>query len=209
MSDKWILCMLSGGLDSTGALYKIVTEDEYKDYHIHVHSMTINNFEERAPAEYKAVNDIRKWFEKNYPDRPLVFDRSIHDYTYMGNNFIWDADLTAYMGAQIIRHSDREYVGRVVGRTLTDHETSILHFDDRLRRALNIYAVTFGDCGKNQPETLIPVGKMRKRDIWDMLPHDLRELTWSCRKPKRTGKNEYAPCGRCITCRDIREMFND
>jgi len=208
---KWILCMLSGGLDSTGALYKVLEDEQYKDLSIHVHSMGLNNVEGRAGAEFEAVMNIRKWFQKNYPDRELIFTRSQFEYNFQGTNFMWDADMTAFWSAQIIRcDPTRTYAFRIVGRTKTDTDVDNFDFRGRVERALEIYDVTWGRLiKKEKPATIVPVADMYKREIWDMLPPDLRELTWSCRTPKQDEKSNWIPCENCITCRDIRDMFDE
>lgn len=43
--------MFSGGLDSTYVLHKILTDQEYAEYDVHVHHMRLVNSEKRAAAE--------------------------------------------------------------------------------------------------------------------------------------------------------------
>ena len=48
--------MYSGGLDSLGMVYKLLTEDEYKDHDIHIHHVHNKNVEQRWRAEQIAVD---------------------------------------------------------------------------------------------------------------------------------------------------------
>ena len=47
MEQQVILAMYSGGLDSLGMVYKLLTEEQYKDYYIHIHHVHNKNVENR------------------------------------------------------------------------------------------------------------------------------------------------------------------
>lgn len=196
---RWILCMYSGGLDSTGVVYSLLTKPEYKDYNIHVHTMTLHNIEERGGAEYQATMKCKKWFSDNC--REFKFTRSSHDYRFMGENFIWDMDICAFFAAQTTRCTFDDYAHIAMGRTATDLETVHANFHARMERAQAIVdAVYYVEKFKERPEYIFPVVEMTKKEIWDMLPEELRENTWSCRFPQRDEKSNYVICGQCPTC---------
>ena len=48
--------MFSGGLDSLGMVYKLLTEEQYQEYDIHIHHVHNRNVENRHRAEAIAVN---------------------------------------------------------------------------------------------------------------------------------------------------------
>ena len=204
---KWILCMYSGGLDSTGALYSLLTKPEYNDYNIHVHHMHLGNIENRAGAERQAVKNCINWFKDNC--REFHYDSSVYEYNFMGTKFIWDADITGFMVGRITYHLPRDYKYAVVGRTKTDSVENHSNFGNRAERAMHLMGTAFMDGDKDKPEYLFLVKNMTKQEIWDMLPEDLRKLTWSCRYPVRLDSvmdRPYVPCGRCITCEDMKKM---
>ena len=209
MAKTWILCMWSGGIDSTGALYKLLTDEQYEDYNIHVHHMMLNNWEGRMGAEHEAVTNCRKWLEKN-TDRPFKFTKSSHDYKFMGNHFIWDVDYIAFMAAQICRCTSNTYEYRVLGRTATDDAHTDTNVNGRAARAAAIIdGVFLLETFREKPKVLYPVVDMTKREIWDIMPEDLRKHTWWCRKPKQDEKYNWITCGECITCHDVKEMLNE
>ena len=51
-----ILAMYSGGLDSLGMIYKLLTDPEYQDYKLHIHHVHQRNVEYRDKAEAIAVD---------------------------------------------------------------------------------------------------------------------------------------------------------
>src|SRR5689334_14723973 len=70
------LAMLSGGLDSTAMLVKLLTEtgDELR-----VHHIRMANREQRAQAEQAAVERIVAWCRDHY--RPFRYTESVLDFT--------------------------------------------------------------------------------------------------------------------------------
>jgi tRNA(Ile)-lysidine synthase TilS/MesJ len=54
--EQQILAMYSGGLDSLGMVYKLLTDPEYRDYSVHVHHVHNKNVEQRNRAEAIAVD---------------------------------------------------------------------------------------------------------------------------------------------------------
>jgi tRNA(Ile)-lysidine synthase TilS/MesJ len=65
-----ILCMFSGGVDSTGALFRLLTHRDYRSFSIHVHHIHLLNIERRALAEKQACQGILQVFK----DMGLAFD---------------------------------------------------------------------------------------------------------------------------------------
>ena len=200
--------MWSGGLDSTGALYKLLTEPRFAEYNIHVHNMVLQNVEQRAGAERIATDACLKWFRENC--REFKFTRTIHEYFFMGTKFIWDADVTGFTVGRLTYHSPDNYKYAVVGRTKTDRDQNNDNFGERARRAMTLMATAYMDEPEKKPEYLFLVQDMTKKEIWQMLPEELRKHTWSCRKPVRLDSVQdrpYVACGKCITCIDMKKMM--
>jgi 7-cyano-7-deazaguanine synthase in queuosine biosynthesis len=188
-----ILAMYSGGLDSLGMIYKLLTEDQYKDYFIHVHHVHNKNVENRWRAEKIAVDQAVKEL------RTLGFDflyseSEIGSQPY-GKRFLFDTDTMNFFAGYICSvNPDIKLVA--MGMQANDANQSL---EDRRVRANNILRA-FTDA-----EKIFPVETMTKREIYDMLPASLRNLFWSCRRPIYTEKS-IAPCGKCDTCVKLREQ---
>ena len=190
---KSILVMYSGGLDSLGTLYKLLTESEYKDYLIHVHHVHNRNVELRHKAEAITVKlalaELKNLgFEFNYSES------SISSPAY-SNNFLFDTDTMNFFAGYICSvNPDIELVA--MGMNAGDANHSL---EERRVRA-NAILSAFTSVSK-----IYPVLTMTKREIYDMLPESLRNKFWSCRRPVYT-ETEIKPCGSCHTCQELKRQ---
>ena len=193
MEQQIILAMYSGGLDSLGMIYKLLTDPEYKAYKLHIHHIHHRNVENRDRAEAVAVNLATKELKR------LGFD---FDYSESeigtqpyGVNFLFDTDsINFFAGYVALANPEIKLVA--MGMQANDANQRL---EERRVRANKIFTA-FTDAGK-----IFPVEFMTKREIYDSLPDTLRNLFWSCRRPVYTEKN-IAPCGKCDTCVKLREQ---
>lgn len=191
--EPTILVMFSGGIDSTGMLWKLLNENAP----ILVHHMNLQNVERRAFAEHKSVEKILQKMRNNYK---FLYSESTHQYPSYNNKFIWDSDIVSFIAGTIclsvpsIKHV-------AIGMTATDMSNSEL--SDRIDRANNIFR-SFTD----QVDKIYPVKDLTKSQIYSMLPEEIRNLTWSCRTPiyKNGVPNK---CNRCQTCFEIQKVENE
>jgi 7-cyano-7-deazaguanine synthase in queuosine biosynthesis len=193
MEQPIILAMYSGGLDSLGMVYKLLTDPEYKDYGIHIHHVHNRNVEQRARAEKIAVDMALKELRR----LGFTFDYSeseIGTQPY-GNKFLFDSDTLNFFAGYICS-ANPDIVKVALGMQANDANQSL---EDRRKRADKILAA-FTDVGK-----IFPVLNMSKREIYDSLPVSLRNMFWSCRRPVYTEKS-ITPCGQCGTCVKLREQ---
>lgn len=185
--------MYSGGLDSLGMVYKLLTEDQYKDYAIHVHHVHNKNVENRWRAEAIAV-DIAT---KELKNLGLKFDYSeseIGTQKY-GTTFMFDTDSMNFFAGYVASvNPDIKKVA--MGMQANDVNQRL---DERRIRGNKILQAF------TAAEKIYPVMNMTKREIHDMLPHSLKNAFWSCRRPVYGEKN-IAPCGRCDTCIKLKEQ---
>lgn len=197
--------MYSGGLDSTGVLYKLLTDDQYKDFGIHAHSMDLLNIEGRSGAEYEATTKCIRWFMRNC--REFEHTRSTYDCRHLGRNFTWDTDISAFTVGQITSCTMRKYVYVAMGKTKTDELANHANLRGRIERAHNLMRVCHEFKGTHIPEYIYPVANMTKREIWEYLPEELRVNTWSCRNPilREVIPTVWLKCGKCITCVDMQK----
>jgi 7-cyano-7-deazaguanine synthase in queuosine biosynthesis len=188
-----ILAMYSGGLDSLGMIYKLLTEAEYKDYSIHIHHVHNKNVENRWRAEKIAVDQAVK--ELRALGFEFVYSESEIGSQPYGTRFLFDTDTMNFFAGYICSvNPDIKKVA--MGMQANDANQTL---EDRRVRANNILRA-FTDA-----EKIFPVETMTKREIYDMLPASLRNLFWSCRRPVYTEKS-IAPCGKCDTCVKLREQ---
>lgn len=191
--EPTILAMYSGGLDSLGMIYKLLTDPEYKDYKLHIHHLHNRNVEDRARAEAVVVPMVLK--ELTRLGYKFEYSESeIASQPYNGR-FMFDSDSINFFAGYIC--SVNPNIEKVaMGMQANDFNISL---EDRRRRADKILAA-FTDVGK-----IYPVMEMTKREIYDSLPSTLRNMFWSCRRPVYSEKN-IAPCGECDTCVKLREQ---
>ena len=94
---------------------------------------------------------------------------------------------------------DIRYVA--LGRTRTDIEQAGHDFQARMARAQAIFRAVKA-LNQTPSEYIFPVAQLTKRELWALLPPELRAHTWSCRRPIYEGQRAIA-CGRCISCKAL------
>jgi len=185
--------MYSGGLDSLGMVYMLLTKEEYKDYFIHIHHVRNKNVENRWRAEHQAVSLAIKELE-NLGFDFLYSESEIRTQPY-GRKFLYDTDTMNFFAGYICSvNPDIKKVA--MGMQANDANQSL---EDRRVRANNILTAF------TSAEKIFPVETMTKREIYDMLPESLRDVFWSCRRPVHKEKS-IAPCGKCDTCVKLHEQ---
>ena len=183
------LLMFSGGLDSTGAFWQLMQDKQ----NIHVHHMNLKNVEQRSIAESKSTADIVNYM-KNIGS--FTYSESIHEYPSYKGNFMWDGDIASFMAGSIC--TSMSSIKKVAfGRTATDDANASTHV--RVERANKIFSAM---C---QAVKIYPVQHLTKLEIYEMLPNELRELTWSCRTPIYKD-DKILPCKHCITCYSMSKI---
>jgi len=188
-----ILAMYSGGLDSLGMVYKLLTEEQYKDYDIHVHHVHNKNVENRWRAEALTV-DIATKELKNLGFKFAYSESEIGTVPF-ARNFMYDTDSMNFFAGYVASvNPDIKKVA--MGMQANDVNQRL--DERRIRGNKILQAFTLA-------EKIYPVMDMTKREIYDMLPESLRNMFWSCRRPQYSEKN-IAPCGRCDTCVKLREQ---
>lgn len=184
--------MFSGGLDSVGALYLLLTDPQYAQFSIHVHHVNIQNKENRSKAETIAVNNIVNWF-KSYNYNFITSQSSI-EYCDFDGCIMPDTDITGFFAGYVC--SMNHMITKVAyGTNLTDQNPR--------RSQRTIRSDNIRQCFTNN-EKIWPVGNMNKQQIYQILPDDLKTMFWSCRTPIYT-TTKIIPCRQCKTCIQLRE----
>jgi 7-cyano-7-deazaguanine synthase in queuosine biosynthesis len=193
MEQKIILAMYSGGLDSLGMVYKLLTDPEYKDYAVHIHHVHNRNVENRHRAEAITVNMVLEELDKL--GFSFIYSESEIASQPYNKNFMYDSDTMNYFAGYICSVNPN-IVKVAMGMQANDHNQAL---EERRKRADKILRA-FTDV-----EKIYPVLNATKREIYDSLPESLKDMFWSCRHPVYTEKN-IAPCGKCDTCVKLREQ---
>ena len=190
-----ILAFYSGGLDSTGMLYKLFSEAQYREHELHIHFIELRNRENRWKAEKAAVENCLRWLSENYKDRSYTFTSNILDFSFLKRVTPLDYHSVAFVTAQIISENPNyDYVA--IGMNKTD-KIRLGNFP----RVPSIVRCVLGNSARF-PTKIYPVIDLYKDEIWDVLPVDLREKTWSCREPLYN-MDKAQSCGKCYTCLDL------
>lgn len=195
--------MLSGGLDSLAVLYLLLTEPEYRDKQIHVHHMVLKNVERRALAEKAACERILDYL-KTHQFKNFEYTESFHDTTCLQKYFIFDTVMYYFMaGNMVINDSAISQIA--VGFIKEEFEDAeAMH---RLNLGRNVFYELLPADRQFQCELLFPLKNHSKKDVWNLLPEDLRKLAWSCRRPIYKDEVAYA-CQQCKTCKVLAELKN-
>lgn len=215
MQKRLILCMFSGGVDSTGALWKLVTEDRYKDFKILVHHIDMVNREGRAKSEEIAVQKIIiELCKMGYKDR-FTYTQSTFDYTFFDKEsfpyFVKDALVVCFL-AGMMCNGNRFIEYAVTGRTRSDDNQNLpmnSAMRDRINKGREIFNIIVPDrkIQKVKPSFKIVVGEMEKKEIWDILPVNIRDLVAYCRFPQIDGDG-FRDCNKCRTCKEMKVIKN-
>ena len=191
MEQPTILAMYSGGLDSLGMIYKLLTDPEYRDCAVHIHHIHNRNVENRDRAEGIVVPLALKELKRLGFD--FIYSESqIASQPYNGQ-FMYDSDTINFFAGYICS-ANPQITKVAMGMQANDGNHAL---EDRRKRADKILAA-FTDVTK-----IYPVLDLTKREIQDSLPPTLKKMFWSCRHPVYTETN-ITPCGRCDTCVKLR-----
>ena len=184
------LVMFSGGLDSTAMLLKLLGESAEE---LRVHHIRMMNREKRDLAEQRAVESIVAYFRARC--RPFRYSESALDFTALEAIPI-DYLSIAFVACQVA--IDTPGCNRIaVGSLATD--TDIVNRTARQERVFEeMYACYRArKLGEPRVDWIFPVYDVPKAELASALPHELLDLTWSCRRPV----DGLRPCMACKACK--------
>ena len=189
------LVMFSGGLDSTAVLVRLLTET---DEDLRVHHIRMMNLEDRADAEQRAVESIVSWCQARY--RPFPYSESGLDFSGLHAIPI-DYLAVAFVACQVAIDTPRcaRIAVGTLARDLDEIKRSVCANQRRVFTAM-YECYRQRKLGEPSVEWVYPVYALTKPQIAALLPSELRALTWSCRRPLRSGGG-FRPCSTCKPCR--------
>ena len=175
------LLMFSGGLDSTAALYKLLTggSDELRVHHVH-----LINREARARAERDATATVIAWCRKHC--RPFQYSESTLDLAGLQAIPI-DYVSIAYAACQVA--IDTPGCDRIaVGTLAADLDETKRKVSVSQRRVFDAMYACYRarKLGSADLQWIYPVYELSKAQVVASLPEELRAAAWSCRRPPRS-----------------------
>jgi len=191
--------MYSGGLDSTAMLVKLLAESRDE---LRVHHIRMQNREGRAGAEQGAVEKIVAWCRGRY--RPFRYSESGLEFGQLEAIPI-DYLSIAFVACQVA--IDTPGCTRVAVGSLA-RDTDIVNRSARQRAVFDAMYACYRarKLGEPQVEWITPVYECSKREIGALVPAEIRDLTWSCRRPVSVAPGQFRPCGACKACLARREV---
>lgn len=187
--------MYSGGLDSTAMLVRLLAETADD---LRVHHIRMANREGRVDAEQAAVEAVVEWCRSRY--RPFRYSESGLDFSGLEAIPI-DYLSVAYVACQVAIDTpgcNRIAVG-TLARDLDEIKRSVTSAQRRVFWAMyECYRAR--KLGEPAIEWLYPVYAMTKPQIASLLEPEVRQMTWSCRRPVQAGAG-FCICGACKPCR--------
>jgi len=190
--------MFSGGLDSTAMLVRLL---EQGDEPLRVHHIRMINREKRDLAEQRAVDSILAYCRAHY--RPFRYSESALDFAGLEAIPI-DYLSIAFVACQVAIDTPR--CDRVAVGSLAS-DTDIVNRSERQKRVFDVMYECYRarKLGEPRVDWVYPVYHTPKAELAAALPHELLELTWSCRRPiegpARGPAQGFKPCLTCKACR--------
>jgi 7-cyano-7-deazaguanine synthase in queuosine biosynthesis len=185
------LLMLSGGLDSTCALIKLLKETKDELY---VHHLDSRNFEGRYQAESIAINRILPF---GLVIRKFFYTQSLHDFTKMKLFAPTDIHLSRFVASQIcVQYKIDQFA---TGECKDDFGTP-----GYLTR--KITGDIFFNVLAKDTKVVYPVIDMTKKEEIEYLKNinpDILKHIHYCRRPE-IYKDEWYNCGKCRTCKQTK-----
>jgi len=208
MKRDAILCMLSGGLRSTGALHALITDSHYRNRDLFIHHVILQNRENRAQAELAASATIVDYYHRKYPARPFTYTESIFNTMgfapFKSEQFPEAIDICAYLGAHaaIACKEIREVAFGLTTLDLEKDTTRKLNLERAQRTLKNVYSLE----RSAPPKVIFPIINADQQTIWQSLPAKVQQAVWHCQQPSYQADGAAAPCENCSACNDANQL---
>lgn len=196
---------LSGGIDSTAAMYATLKQFPEKKFLVFRIDMVHGTSGHRTTREAMATEKILDWFQEN--DYTNFGFRSLSiDYSSLGMTPpVWDSEVVNFAASMIIQAKPtiREFIEGAIADDFNDPE-----FENRLKKIADILYL---HTEKTTDELTIkfPVRHLDKLGVMQSIPNDLLQLTWSCRYPKIVAPWTFGRCHECPQCRLIDRVLRE
>ncbi len=187
------LVMISGGLDSVVLLTTLLA---HTDHEVHAHHVEIRNTENRWEIENRTLERVLPYIREHY--RPFTYSTSKYE-LMMGMGGGLDMTLAMFMAARVTcaegTFMDLVHTGHVRANPYEYWEAAAVHTACYVN-------------SRTKPMWIAPLSHLSKFDIYNAIPPQLADLTWSCRTPIEIG-NDYQPCLTCHACKTRAELAKE
>lgn len=204
MGNTATLALVSGGVDSVGMLYRLLRETD-STHKVIAHHINFINIENRYNVEHGAFERVCNYLKTNVRD--FEVNHSIFELPFdLGS---WDIINAMYIGGIVAKKYTRQYslVYLCIGDTKDDF--GAYKWRSPIAQSVGLLSSLEDPRSVEQktPRIIQPVVHMTKREIIDILPAELFNLTWSCRRPVFSEDTAWAEtCGICPTCNDLKAI---
>jgi len=183
------LLMLSGGVDSTYTLVKLLTEttDIVLAHHVH-----LLNREGRHDAEARACRAIVAWCRQAF--REFAYTETAIDHRNL--HFYGFDMISVGFEAGLIAHNYLKTHGRPIDRWMIGICKEETNNRERWPHVVNCVAA---NCYPGPPPRYFQLPVVTKAEMLGYLPQPLLDRVWTCRHPVASG-DAYFECGTCATC---------
>ena len=185
------LVMLSGGIDSVYALWKILTET---DDDVLAHHINFVNTERRHVVEAQRSRKIVDYLRREvraFEYRESTLDHRNHD--FFGYDMI-AVGFEAGLAAQSYLFRENRPLDRWTAGACIEEGIAMQG------RWPHVLACCAANCYPHEAPAFLELPAVTKQEEIDRLPKDLLALTWGCRRPVAT-QSGYQACGVCKTCK--------
>ncbi len=196
------LIMLSGGLDSTYTLAKILQDTEDEVFVHHVHLLTNGNKHVKEAESCKAIVEYcrKNMRDFSYSETAIDHRRLLaHGYDLLSIGLEAGVVAGSY---HLVTHKEQRIDRWLVGYCLEEELAP-----RRLKLAQEICAMNCERIVK--PPTLELLESITQLEQVEYLPSDLCRLTWSCPRPTEGENGVLIPCGECNSCRRLAALAKD
>lgn len=191
-STEPVLVALSGGLDSVALLWFLLNKDNTP---LHVHHVSIRSKSGRWKLEDRAVERILPLMRKV---REFGYSESVYDVKTQG--MFYDVTIVSRECAENCKRLGIHPSLYCRGGAL--HDEGRPGIKKRRQRALDAWRSAWDP--KKAPPVSFPLSHMSRLEMHQMLPKDVFESIWSCRRPWLDQVDQvWKPCGKCHTCEEF------
>jgi len=188
---KPLLVNLSGGVDSVYAAWRLLGAG----HRLLLHHCVMRNDEGRADVEKAAVGQVLEWL-RDSKLRRFDYIESGYDHGTLGR-LPYDVEVIGFLTGVILRDPARHRITTVVVSSNAGDVSVTKPGSPRVVRRQQIAEMVAG----RRLRWWVPFSTVTKQQMVADLPGELREMVWSCRKPRDGGT-----CKVCRPCREIAEF---
>lgn len=191
-----IFTNLSGGIDSTNCVYNVLKSGNTK---IKVHHCIFATHENRFDAEYKATQNIIKWFKEQGWTKIDYMETAV-DLRLTKYSF-YDIELFGFLAGGCLRSMAGTDITFMLSTSKDDFAQP--QFEIRHNDRLQLIRMM-----SKMPELqiIIPNEYKSRLEVIKEMPVELVKLCWFCRRPSIV---DQKPCGKCKTCMQTLPIFRE